>query len=62
MKLCDIVGKLVSTLANGDQKPGYYHMRCNPTDARGRSVPAGVYFCRLAAEGQRFSRKLVLTE
>ena len=52
----------MTTLANKDQKPGYYHMRCSPTDARGRSVPAGVYFCTLAAEGQRFSRKVVLTE
>ncbi len=58
----DIAGKLVTTLASGDQKPGYYHINWNRTDARGRSVPAGVYFCTMAAEGQRFSRKVVLTE
>jgi hypothetical protein len=62
LKLYDIAGKLVTTLANGDQRPGYYHIAWNRTDSRGRSVPAGVYFCSLAAEGQRFSRKVVLTE
>jgi hypothetical protein len=62
VKLYDIAGKLTTTLASGSQKPGYYHINWNRTDARGRSVPAGVYFCTLAAEGQRFSRKVVLTE
>jgi hypothetical protein len=62
LKLYDIAGKLVTTLANGDQRPGYYHIAWNRQDSRGRSVPAGVYFCSLAAEGQRFSRKVVLTE
>ena len=62
LKLYDIAGKLVNTLANSEQRPGYYHVNWNRTDARGRSVPAGVYFCTLAAEGQRFSRKVVLTE
>ena len=62
VKLYDIAGKLVTTFANNDQKPGYYHINWNRTDARGRSVPAGVYFCTMTAEGQRFSRKVVLTE
>jgi hypothetical protein len=62
VKLYDIAGKLTTTLASGSQKPGYYHVTWNRQDARGRSVPAGVYFCTLVAEGQRFSRKVVLTE
>ncbi|MBM3313592.1 T9SS type A sorting domain-containing protein, partial [candidate division WOR-3 bacterium] len=62
VKLYDIAGKLVTTLANNVQKPGYYHINWNRTDARGRSVPAGVYFCTLAADGQRFSRKVVMAE
>jgi hypothetical protein len=52
----------VTTLANNDQKPGYYHVNWNRTDARGRSVPAGVYFCTLNAENKYFTRKVVLTE
>jgi sugar lactone lactonase YvrE len=62
LKLYDITGKLVTTLANNDQKPGYYNLVWNRQDTRGCRVSAGVYFCTLAAEGQRFSRKVVLTE
>lgn len=62
LKLYDVAGKLVSTLVNGEQKPGYYNLVWNRRDARGRSCACGVYFCTLAAEDQRFSRKVVLTE
>ena len=58
----DVAGKLVSTLASGDKRPGYYNLIWNRQDAKGRSVPCGVYFCTLSAESQRFSRKVVLTE
>jgi hypothetical protein len=43
------------------QTPGI-HYNLGWRDAKGRSDPAGVYFCTLVAEGQRFSRKVVLTE
>ena len=62
LKLYDIAGKLVTTFANGSQRPGYYHIAWNRQDARGRSVPAGVYFCALTADGKRLTRKVVLTE
>ena len=57
-----VAGKLVNTLANGEQKPGYYNLTWNRQDAKGRSCACGVYFCTLAAENQRFSRKVILTE
>jgi hypothetical protein len=62
LKLYDIAGKLVKTFANGDQKPGYYNLTWDRQDAKGRTCACGVYFCTLAAEGQRFSRKVVLAE
>jgi hypothetical protein len=62
LKLYDVAGKLVSTLASGDQKPGYYSLTWNRQDAKGRTCACGVYFCTLSAENQRFSRKVVLTE
>jgi photosystem II stability/assembly factor-like uncharacterized protein len=62
LKLYDIAGKLVTTFANGDQKPGYYNLTWNREDTKGRTCACGVYFCTLTAEGQRFSRKVVLTE
>jgi len=54
--------KLVKTLANGEQKPGYYHLTWNRQDAKGRSCACGVHFCTLTAENQRFCRKVVLAE
>jgi hypothetical protein len=62
LKLYDVAGKLVTTLTNGEQKPGYYNLTWNRQDTKGRSCACGVYFCSLSAENQRFSRKVVLTE
>jgi len=62
LKLYDVAGKLVKALVNGEQKPGYYSLVWNRQDAKGRTCACGVYFCTLAAENQRFSRKVVLTE
>ncbi len=62
LKLYDIAGKLVRTLASADQQPGYYNLTWNREDSKGRTCACGVYFCTLTAEGQRFSRKVVLTE
>jgi hypothetical protein len=62
LKLYDVAGKLVTTLANGEQKPGYYTLTWNRQDAKGRSCACGVYFCTLSAENKRFSRKVILTE
>ena len=62
LKLYDIAGKQVTTLANGDRKPGYYNLTWNRQDTKGRSCACGVYFCTLSAENQRFCRKVILTE
>jgi len=62
VKLYDISGKLVRTLAMGEQAPGYYDATWDRKDAEGRSVSRGVYFCTLAAENRRFCRKVILTE
>jgi len=62
LKLYDVAGKLVTTLANGEQKPGYYNVTWNRQDTKGRSCACGVYFCTLSAENKRFSRKVILTE
>jgi hypothetical protein len=52
----------VATLDVCNQKPGYYNLTWNRQDTKGRSVACGVYSCTLAAENQRFSRKVILTE
>jgi len=55
-------GQLIKVLADGRTKPGTYTSVWSGTDAKGRRLPNGVYFCTLAAEDKRFSRKVVLTE
>jgi len=62
VKLYDIAGKLVTILASGEQKPGYHSLTWNRQDQKGHTCACGVYFCTLAADNQRFSRKVVLTE
>ena len=37
LKLYDVAGKLVTTLANGEQKPGYYNVTWNRQDTKGRT-------------------------
>ena len=62
VKLFDIAGTLVKTLATGEQAPGYYDLTWDCKDNAGRTVARGVYFCTMEAENQRFSRKVILTE
>jgi hypothetical protein len=53
----DAGGRLVRSLSEGDVAPGRYE-----TKLSSGTLPAGVYFCTLNAENQRFSRKVILTE
>lgn len=64
VSLCvyNTAGQLVKVLEDGRTKPGTYTRVWSGTDAKGRRLANGIYFCTLAAEGQRFSRKVVLTE
>ena len=52
----DAGGRLVRSLSEGGVAPGRYETKLVPG-----ILPAGVYFCTLVADGQRLSRKVVLT-
>jgi len=56
----DLAGNLVRTLLSGDQPAEPRRVFWDRTDDSGRQVPAGVYFCRLSADGTTASRKLVV--
>jgi len=58
----DVSGRTVRGLASGSQPAGFHSVAWDGKDDRGHALPAGVYFCTLSAESQRFSRKVVLTE
>jgi len=58
VSVLDLSGRRVATLASGRLGPGRYQARWNHADSR--SLPAGVYFVRLAAGGNSRLVKLVL--
>lgn len=62
LEIRDPRGNLVRTLHDGTTQPGESRVEWDCKDNQGRRVPAGVYFCTLSAENQRFSRKVVLAE
>jgi hypothetical protein len=55
LKVFDLIGKEVATLASGRQSAGSYTVTFDA-----RSLPSGIYFCRLQAGERRFVKKMLL--
>jgi len=47
----DIMGREITTLADGEYAPGYFSKNWMGTDAAGRQVSSGIYFYRFIASG-----------
>jgi hypothetical protein len=60
VQVCDLAGRVVGTLANGQQKPGNYSVRWGGRDASGRELANGIYFARFVAGDYSAAEKLVL--
>jgi hypothetical protein len=60
LSIFDAAGGFVASLARRRYDAGEHDVRWNGTDARGASLPSGVYFLRLTAGGYRESKKMVL--
>jgi len=60
LRVHDLTGRVVRTLANGVMRPGRYSLNWSGTDDRGRELARGVYFCRFSAGDYRSTEKLVL--
>jgi methionine-rich copper-binding protein CopC len=62
--LIDAMGRIITTLADGDYQPGAYQVTWNGTNTNGNRVPAGVYLYRMeiitATGKQAFVKKLVI--
>jgi len=61
LRVYDVTGRTVRTLANGHQKAGSYSVSWDSKDSRGRQVARGVYFYRLDTPGFRAVKKAVVT-
>lgn len=60
VRVFDVSGALVRTLADRDYPAGTHSLTWDGTDDRGRNLASGAYFYRLEADGTREARKLIL--
>lgn len=60
LKVYNIYGRLIKTLVNELQKPGYYAVGWNGSDNAGKEVSNGIYLYRLEAGEYTETRKVVL--
>ena len=60
LRVHDLTGRVVRTLADGMMRPGRYNVNWSGNDDRGRELARGVYFCRFTAGDYRATEKLVL--
>jgi hypothetical protein len=60
LKIYDILGQEVATLANENLKAGVYNATWDARNSAGTKVVSGTYFCRLAAGNHVISRKMLL--
>jgi len=56
----DIHGRIVKTLLNGPQVPGYNTVQWNATSDNNELVSAGTYFYTVRVEGKTKSKKITL--
>jgi hypothetical protein len=60
LRILDVRGRIVNVLVAAPQGAGPHAVVWRGVDARGRSVPSGVYWAELGAAGETRSRKLVV--
>jgi hypothetical protein len=61
LRVYDVTGRTVRTLASGHQRAGNYSVSWDARDSHGKQVPYGVYFYRLDTPGFRSVKKAVVT-
>jgi len=59
LKIYDLTGRLVQTLVDKYQSPGYYKVRWDGRNSLARKVASGVYFYRLEAGNFASTKKMV---
>ncbi len=60
LSVYDLSGRLVRTLVDEKQEPGYYSVAWDGKDRLARTTSSGIYFCRLAGQGLTSTKKMVL--
>lgn len=62
LSIYDVRGRLVTVLVDGPLPAGEHETAWDGRDAGGRAVPGGVYFARVAADGQTTTCKMTLVK
>ncbi len=60
LHLIDVSGRVVRTLVDGSMSAGPHAASWNGRDNEGRSLPSGLYFARLDAEGKSIVRRVLM--
>ncbi len=60
LEVFDVAGRRIALLANGREARGRHSASWNGADDAGRPVAAGIYICRLTADKETLSRKMIL--
>lgn len=60
LRVLDVLGRHVQTLARGDYAPGVHSVTWSGTEADGRPAGSGVYFLELSTRGGRQTSRLLL--
>ena len=62
LRVFDLAGRAVKTLADGSLGPGVHTLQWDGTSDRGSRLASGVYFYRLTAGSDRAERKMVIVD
>ena len=62
LTICDLLGRNIATLVNGEQVAGRYTVRWDGKNELGEGVSSGIYLCQLRAGSNIFTRKMVLVK
>ena len=60
LKVFDMNGRLVTTLANEQMQSGSHEIKWNVSDANGKSIPSGIYLLRMEAGNYSETKKLLV--
>ncbi|MEO5571058.1 MAG: T9SS type A sorting domain-containing protein [Bacteroidia bacterium] len=60
VKIFDMTGRIVNTLADGEMQEGAQQVEWNVTDEKGNAVDAGIYFLKVDAGSFSKTQKLVI--
>jgi flagellar hook assembly protein FlgD len=62
IKIYDVLGQLVVTLKDEQQRPGLYQLTWDGHNSAGQTVPSSVYFCVLEAGNFKATQKMLLVK